>query len=202
MVVPLNLTMQKFGNYIPADISKVIIKSITAGTETFSAGDLSDLLNSFAPAAYKEMEDEDKLTSPSYEDQPSGSRLSITDDIVFDYGINRLVQYETILSDFEEQALGLTSETADMFKPFVSGGDVGRCVLSATIKNNMVKASATATVLQEPYVVVSKNDMTNIHSGGMVFNSKTEADEYMKTVLKTDPAQKGKIQLSPVFQVD
>jgi hypothetical protein len=43
--------------------------------------------------------------------------------------------------------------------------------------------------------------MTNIHSGGMVFSTKTEADEYMKTVLKADPAQKGKIQLSPAFQM-
>lgn len=201
MVVPLNLTMQKFGNYVPADISKVIIKSISAGTETFSAGDLSALLNSFAPSAYKDMEDADRLTAPSYEDEQSGSRLSITDDIVFDYSINRLVQYETILSDFEEQSLGLISETPDFFKPFVSGGAVGRCALSAVAKNNVVKASTTAFVSQESYAVVSKNNLSNIDNGGAVFNSKSEADEYMKKVLETDPSQKGKIQLSPAFQM-
>ena len=201
MVVPLNLTMQKFGNYVPADISKVTIKSIIIGAETFTGGDLATLLNSFAPAAYKEMEDDDRLTSPAYENQQSGSRLSITDDMIFDYGINRLVQYETILSDFEELELGLISETPGFFKPFISGGDVGRCALSSIVKNNTVKASATAFVSQEPYVVVSKNNMTNIDSEGMVFASRSEADEYMKTVLKTDPAKKGKIQLSPAFQM-
>jgi hypothetical protein len=201
MVVPLDLTMGKFGNFIPADISKVIIKRITAGTESFSAGDLTALLNPFAPTAYKQMEDDDKLTAPSYEDEQSGSRLNITDDITFDYSINRIVQYETILSDFEETSLGLISETPGFFKPFISGGDVGRCALSATVKNNVVKASTTAAVAQEPYVVVSKNNLTNVHSEGKVFGSKSEADEYMKSVIKTNPSQKGKIQLSPTFQM-
>lgn len=200
MAVPLNLTMQKFGNYIPADISKVIIKNIIVGNDTFSAASLTALLNAFAPAAYKEMEDEDRLTAPSYEDQQSGSRLNITDEIVFDYGINRLVQYETILSDFEEQALGLISETPGFFKPFVSGGDVGRCSLAVTAKNDLVKANRMATVLQEPYVVVSKNNMTNVHEEAAVFGSRSEADEYMKNLLDADPAKKGKIQVSPAFQ--
>lgn len=201
MVVPLDLTMTKFGNYLPADISKVRMKSITAGAESFSGSDMTDLLNSFAPTAYKDMADADKLAAPAYENQHSGIKLNITDDIVFDYTLNRLVQYETILSDFEEEALGLTDETGSFFKAFVSGGDVGRCLISQTLKNNAVKATATAVVQQEPYVVVFNNNLTNVHSGGAVFSSKSEADEYLRQLLAVDPAKKGKVQLSPAFQM-
>jgi hypothetical protein len=201
MVVPLNLTMSKFGNYIPADISKVVIKSLAVNTTTYTGSSLTNLLNSFAPAAYKEMADEEKLAAPSYENQQSGIRLNVNDNIVFDYSINRLVQYETILSDFEEEAMGLQNESHDFFKPFVSGGAVGRCVLSKTAKENMVKASATAEVLQEQYAVVSSRDLTNVNIDNVVFNSKSEADEFLKALLASDPSKKGKVQLSPAFQM-
>jgi hypothetical protein len=57
-----------------------------------------------------------------------------------------------------------------------------------------------ATVLQEPYVVVSKSNMSNVHEEAAVFGSRSEADEYMKNLLNADPAKKGKIQVSPAFQ--
>jgi hypothetical protein len=200
MVVPLDLTMSRFGNYTPADISKVTIKSISIGSDSFSGADIAALKNSFAPAAFKEMSDDDKLQSPSYENQNSGARLSITDDIVFDYGINRLVQYESILSDFEEEVLGPVTVSSDFFKVFVSGGDVGKSPLSIQLKNSTVKANKTVSVTGEQYAVVSKNDLTNVN-GGQVFSSKSEADEYLKQILSEDPSKKGKVQLSPAFQM-
>lgn len=201
MVVPLNLTMSRFGNYLPADISKVFIKDIKVGAGTFSGGSLTNLLNSFAPSAYKEMSDDDKLAAPSYENQLSGIRLNITDNLVFDYAINRKVQYEIILSDFEEEELGLHDEAPDFFKPFISGGAVGRSFLSQSIRQNSIKASATATVFQEKYAVVSSKTLANADSGGAVFNSKSEADEHIRKMIINDPSKRGKIQLSPAYQM-
>jgi len=200
-VVPLDLTMEKFGNYKPDDISRVGIGEVSIGSEIQDTSDVADLKNSFAPAAYKEMADKDKLQAASYEGQNSGVRVTSTDDIVFDYGINRIVEYESIISDYEEEELGLLSFNASFFKSFVSGGDVGRSPLSKLMKNKGVRASKTVTLESEKYAVVSGENMANIHAENMVFNSKAEADEYLKETVKNDPSQKGKIQLTPAFQM-
>ncbi|MGI9551920.1 MAG: DUF6603 domain-containing protein, partial [Aurantibacter sp.] len=199
--VPLDLTMEKFGNYQPDDISKATIKDITIGGELYSNDQVGDLKNSFAPAAFKEMSDSDKLQAPSYEDQNSGLRVTATDDLTFDYGINRLVEYESILSDFEEEELGNLTIDMDFFKVFVSGGDVGHSPLSQMIKSNAVKADKIATVSEEKFAVVSTADLTNAHGENLVFDSKAAADEYLNETIKADPSQKGKVQLSPAFQM-
>jgi hypothetical protein len=199
--VPLDLTMNRFGNYKPDDISRATIKALTIAGETLDEVEVDDVKNSFAPAAYKEMSDQDKLQSPSYEKQNSGIRVISTDDIVFDYGINRLVEYECILSDYEEEELDDTTVDAGFFKAFVSGGDVGRSPLSKLIKDNKVKANKTVALDNEKYAVVSSVDLRNVHGENEVFNSKAEADDYLKEMLKINPSKKGKIQLSPVFQM-
>lgn len=200
-VVPLDLTMEKFGNYKPDDISRVGIGEVSIGSDVQDSSDVTNLKNSFAPAAYKEMADKDKLQAASYEGQNSGIRVTSTDDIVFDYGINRIVEYESIISDYEEEELGLLSFNAGFFKNFVSGGDVGRSPLSKLMKNKGIKANKTVTLEREKYAVVSGENMANIHAENMVFNSKAEADEYLKETVKNDPSQKGKIQLTPAFQM-
>lgn len=200
-VVPLGLTLEKFGNYAPQDISMVIIKKVTIGSQVQDDDDMDDLRNSFAPAAFKNMSDADKLQAPSYENQNSGVRLSSTDSLIFDYGINRLVEYESIVSDLEEEELGNLTFDPDFFKPFVSGGDVGKSPLSRILKNNKTRASRTATLDDEKYAVVSSADLKNVHEGKKLFNSKSEADEYLRERTKEDPRNKGKIQISPAFQM-
>lgn len=200
-VVPLGLTLEKFGNYAPDDISMVVIKKVVIGTDIQEDEDLDDIKNPFAPAAFKNMSDADKLQAPSYEKQTSGIRVSSTDNILIDYGINRLVEYESIVSDFEEEELGKQTFQPDFFKPFVSGGDVGRSPLSQMIKNNKVRANKTATLTDEKYVVVSSADLKNIHEEERLFDSKADADEYLRETLRQDPTRKGKIQLSPAFQM-
>jgi hypothetical protein len=200
-VVPLDLTLQKFGNYKPDDISKTTISGISLGGEELSESEYSDLKNDFAPAAFKKMEDEDKLDAPSYAKQNSGVRITVTDGLEFDYGINRLVQYETIISDIEEEPLGLIDCDANFFKTFISGGDVGKSPLSQAKKINKERAGKTVSVADEQYAVVSSKDLSNAHAENAVFNSKAEADEYLKSELEADPSKKGKIQLSPAYEM-
>ena len=200
-VVPMDLTMEKFGNYRPDDISKVTIKEVAIGSETQDSNGVTNLKNSFAPAAYKNMDDQDKLQAPSYEQQDSGIRVTSTDGISFDYGINRLVEYESIISDFEEEELGRLTFHTNFFKAFVSGGAVGHSPLSKLIKTGQAKADKTVTLVDEQYAVVSTSDLTNAHSENLLFDSKAQADEYLRQACKADPSKKGKIQLSPAYQM-
>ncbi|HSO87028.1 MAG TPA: hypothetical protein VLQ91_10780, partial [Draconibacterium sp.] len=63
------------------------------------------------------------------------------------------------------------------------------------------RADKTVSIVDEKYAVVSGSDLKNIAAGNKVFNSKAEADEYLKETVKNDPAKKGKILLSPAFQM-
>src|SRR5690606_17641279 len=154
---------------------RATIKNVIAGGEAFAGDEIRDLKNSFAPSAFKEMTDQDKLSAPSYENQNSGVSLS-EDDLEFDYGINRLVQYETILSDFAEEELGIVPVSSHFFKIGVSGGDAGRSAISTVLKNNTVKASNTVQVAEETFAVLSNADLSNAHSEGKVFSSRSSAD--------------------------
>ncbi len=200
-VVPMDLTMDTFGNYKPDDISKVTIKEVAISNEVQDDEDVDDLKNSFAPSAFKKMEDADKLQAPSYEKQNSGVRVTSTDDILFDYGINRLVEYESILSDFEEEELGNLTFNPDFFKTFISGGDVGKSAMSRVIKNGKMRGEKTVALDDEKYAVVSSIDLSNVHDENLLFNSKADADEYLKDLIKIDPSKKSKVQLSPAFQM-
>jgi len=200
-VVPLDLTLDKFGNYKPDDISQATIKSVSINGDIQGDDAVANLKNSFAPAAYKEMSDDDKLQAPSYDQQNSGVRIVSTDGITFDYGISRLVEYESILSDFEEVELDNQTFHPDFFKTFVSGGDVGRSPLSKLLKDNKTKADKIVQLGDEQFAVVSTKDLTNIHSENLLFDSKAEADEYLRETIKADPSKKGKIQLTPAYQM-
>lgn len=202
-VVPLDLTMEKFGNYQPDDIKKAKITSMIIGGDTFTGSQTKDLKNSFAPAAYKKMKDEDKLSSPSYENQNSGLRVTTTDDRKWDYGINRLVEYETIISDYEEEKLPTRKQfRKSFFRPFVNGGDIGKSPMSRLMKEDMVQIDKKVNFLaDEQYAVVSSKTMKNAHASSLVFNTKSEADEYLRDTIAADPSREGKIQLSPAFAV-
>jgi hypothetical protein len=200
-VVPLDLTMEKFGNYVPEDITQATVKRIRVNSEDFEDADFTDLKNSFAPSAFKNLSDADKLSSPSYSKQNSGVRLTTTDQTVFDYGINRDVKYEVILSDEEEVELGLQHYGMDFFKPFISGGDVGKSELSKSKKNAMQYADKRVTLADERFAVANVKTMANAHPDSLVFDTKAEADEYIRTAVAADSKLRGKLQLTPEFQL-
>lgn len=201
-VLPLDMTLERFGNFTPQDISKATVTQLSVNGVNYSDTSLTDVQKSFAPAAFKDMSDQDKLSAPSYSKQNAGVRLNTTDDIKFDYGINRIVEYECIISDKEkEKRLDPVSPKSDFFKPFVSGGDVGKSFLSKHKKTNAARADKFVSMAEETYAVAFVNSMQNAHATNAVFNSKSEADEYLRETIAQNPSKKGKLQITPAFQL-
>jgi hypothetical protein len=204
-VVPLDTTLEHFGNYRPVDINKATITKLRVNTTDYSDAELADLKNSFAPAAYKNLADGDKLKAPSYEKMNSGVRLNGTDNISFDYGINRIVEYDVILSDYEQEVVwgrdNRLSFGMNYFRPFISGGDVGKSFLSKAKKSALETTDKFVSVSDEQFVVTSVKTMQNVHESAMVFDSRSAADEYFRQTIAADPKKKGKIQISPAFQM-
>lgn len=200
-VMPLDMTVERFGNYRPMDISRATISKLSVNGNDFLDAELTDLKNSFAPSAFKDMNDADKLKAPSYEKQNSGVRLTTTDELAFDYSINRVVEYECIISDYEEEELGILAVKADFFKPFIKGGAVGKSVLSQLNKQNVQVVDKFVSLAEEQFAVAYVGTMQNVHASSLVFDSKSAADEYLREVVAADPSKKGKVQLTPAFQL-
>jgi hypothetical protein len=200
-VMPLDMTVERFGNYQPLDISRATVTKLTVNGADFLDAELTDLKNNFAPSAFKVMSDADKLTAPSYEKQNSGVRLTTTDALEFDYSINRVVQYECIISDFEEEDLGILPVDMAFFKPFTKGGAVGKSALSQLKKQQLQVVDKFVSLADEKFAVAHVDTMANAVAGNLVFDSKSEADEYLRTAVASDPSKKGKLQLTPAFQL-
>ena len=72
--VPLDENMDKYGEAIPSDATRISIKEVLIQEDP--AGKVASVKSSFAPAQYRTMTDDEKLASKSYVDMTSGFALS------------------------------------------------------------------------------------------------------------------------------
>ena len=203
-LIPLDIDISMFGNYIPLDVSKIRIKAVSIQGEDV---EFDYVKSSFAPAAYKKMEDDDKLKAPSYEDNKCGIKAKGTDEIHFDYSINRKVEYEIIVSDYESETVhfdSLVAVSVDLFKPFVAGGDVGKSILSAKKKATNMVISNKVLFENERFTIVNNSDLSKytVDDTSFSFESRAEADDRLKRLFDDNPALSGELQLVPEYELD
>ncbi|MBT8185291.1 MAG: hypothetical protein KJN76_10655, partial [Eudoraea sp.] len=77
-IMPLGITISRYGQYMVQDINKAIVREVRIAGEPLGFDDVKD---SFAPSNYKEMEDDDKLKSPSFVKEKSGITISDTNSL-------------------------------------------------------------------------------------------------------------------------
>ena len=210
-LIPLNLTFDKYGNFLPSDINQISIsKAYIGNVDPADEVSTSDEYGDFAPDTYKTMEDKDKLKAPSYQEEVSGTRLTGVESMKADYGITRPVNYEVRLSDVDPiedepiniEALPTIEMPTALFNPFISGGAIGQSALSVAAKNRKANASSKISLDQEQYVVI------NHATGGIVHDAavgqkltRSAADEFIKGARRSglDTSQ---FSLAPKAQVD
>jgi hypothetical protein len=202
-ILPLDMDFTIYGAYDPSDIKRAEIYEMKVGDVVVETEDLYD---AFAPSAYKEMSDADKLAAPSYEDQKSGKEVVGTADIDFGYSINRAVKYDVTVSDYEDETsvpvkLGLQTPAAGMFAPFTSGGAIGRSALSQRNKRKGKVATSRVTI-QQPQVRIATTSGLSAYAGNTTsYVSRAEADEQLKQIYAADPSLKGQLQLVNDYQL-
>ncbi len=95
-IVPLKRRVEKFGTARLGDLSE--FRLLTPRVGDAAAVTPSDLTEWFAPAQYFEMSDEEKLSSPSFEEMPGGLRLAI-DGVAAGVAQGFVLDYEQIIKD-------------------------------------------------------------------------------------------------------
>jgi hypothetical protein len=168
----------------------------------------------FVPSAYKDMEDADKLTAPSFEKMRSGFVAKGTDEFDTQWGINRNVEYEVIISDVEHEngndaesdltchgvhQASIYTPLPELFTHFSNGGAVRNSALSRRIRARSFYNARKVTLKPEEFVLVNKDDFTKF-DGPFQKGTKAEANEALLQAVSADPNQSGKIMVAPEYK--
>lgn len=206
-VLPLELDINKIGENTPSDILNARVKRIRINGEEVETEDERE---SFAPASFVDMNDQDKLKSPSYVKEKSGARIKGTDQIKVNYGLSRKVEYEVRTSDYDRdddkpyelfQPLRLKTmgELEDRFRLGVKGGATGKSVLSRELKRKSI--TGKVKLGDEKFAIAGLGNLSRFNTGTFVSGTNAEADKALKNILKTNPEMKGKLQIVKEYQV-
>jgi hypothetical protein len=89
-VAPLDRTLERFGTAEPAGARRFSIASVLLGEQSAETHALED---QFAPAQFRDLSDDEKLSLPSFESMPSGVRIG-EEDIAHGEPVDVEVVYE------------------------------------------------------------------------------------------------------------
>lgn len=208
-ILPLGMEITKFGNHTPSDISNAFISKIKLNGAEISFQHVKD---GFAPAEFKDMQDEDKLKAPSYKDEVSGAKISSTERLQLNYGINRAVAYEVRVSDYDPVSAQpyplyrpsrgtLRADKQAHFRKMARGGSIGKSVLSKALKEKSFKHEHAVQMDAEKFVIANVTDLRVFEAIGFRGGTAAEADDRLKQAIRANPALKGKLQVVNAYEL-
>lgn len=204
-VVPLNVTIEKFGNQQPADAKRFAIEKLRIGPSDDSEDfDIIFTQESFAPAQFFEKSDAQKLASKSFERYDSGVELGQTEQLTASYAVQRPVAYELYYIDEQRnQRLrrrpGLLVPDLMVFNAWSTQGAIAASPLSFSGNAKSALAPDAVQVLQEQFSVVNISDLRPFNDQAFVA-SEAGAYSLMSEMIHNNPALEGELQVVPGFE--
>jgi hypothetical protein len=207
-VVPLGIRIVRFGNSKPVGETLFEITKVSLGTSTMQTSSVND---DFVPSTYKDMNDTDKLTAPSFERMSSGILARGNNEFCTQQGIDRVVEYEVIISDANNENRNpplsdLTSSgthqedtyipTDVLFNELAQAGTVADSVLSERISRQLLGNETGITVKQGGFVLVAKEDLIKV-DGEFDEGTKAEANEALLKVEKEHKSMQERVMIIP-----
>ncbi|MEP6948186.1 MAG: DUF6603 domain-containing protein [Ginsengibacter sp.] len=198
--MPLQLVIDKFGNNSPSDIKMADISAFRlGGVATILSGEDE----SFAPASFKNMSDDDKLKSPSYTKEKGGIRASDTDTLFVDYAWDRDVAYDVIISDFDPFPRPFTFDFEfKWFKAMMRGGAIGRSELSIqNAQKNFRLNNAAVNIGEEQFVLINNATLAQHSPDVFAGGTHAQANDAFDTLIRQNPSLKGKVSIASAYQL-
>jgi hypothetical protein len=199
-VVPLDITIDRFGQQRPSDAKRFSIKKAYSGTYEFKTTTAKE---DFAPAQFEDMSDAQKLSRKSFEKMPAGVTLSDKENSVqSSHVVRRKVEYETIIMDTRFPVLYLAVKLIERVQTFFAllrGNSVAQSELAYKNKAEPALAPGKVSVTQEGYSVVGIADLLPYDSKSM-HESETEAFNYLRELVNNNPALKDEMQVVPNYE--
>lgn len=207
-VVPLGVTITKFGEAAPAEADYLDISSVTF--EGSAQSEIStDYLDYFASAHFSMMTDAQKLAAPSYTQMKAGVTIG-TGHIAQNNGDNATLQlqYDTYIVDNLDLPADNTHHPYALpvsnLQAFLRQGAAELSLVRATgnAKYAVPGTVGAVQVLEPKYMVASTDDLSNNTS---TVTKKTdisyfEATSALRVYLLANPGQAGKLQVMPLYE--
>lgn len=206
-VLPLNFTLERFGNAKPeGGPTEFKISSLQVGSTTIDESDLVAVKEYFARGQFQKLSNHDKLSKPSFEKLGRAGFLLPYTQSEFESSQLYNLEYETEVIDENKVAIKTALRSKLVWR-------LGRGLLknSATMKSNLFfagngkylthYAGPTVRTNDERFVVVSRDDMTikdeitSIQNGGITH---AEADTQLNNYLRTNPLARNEFQVVPI----
>jgi hypothetical protein len=202
-VVPLGLTIQKFGAGAPSSDTQFTITAVTAdGTDESATA--TPIQDEFAPAQFLNMSDDDELASPSFETFDAGISLA---DGALTFGnanasgisaIVRPVSYETWLVD--TPGGGEREDPGPPVPPDRFSGILWALNNSGRLRYNapsqpMIKAATLE------YVVATTDQIAASGIGVATGQTYAQARAALTDAIAGNPSQSGTMQVVALYEV-
>jgi hypothetical protein len=193
-VVPLDLTIQKFGAGAPQGDS---LFSITAVTADGAVQPKATVSGEFAPAQFLNLSDDDELAAPSFETFDSGASLA-AGALSFGPIITRDITYETWLVDTvngqPREDTGITIPP-DRVTGILTGLLDSGTLRYAAPSQPMVRS----TTLQ--YVVATTDQIAASGVGAATGHTYAQARAALAAAIQANPGRRGALQVVAQYEV-
>ncbi len=201
-LVPLDFTINKFGDKVPDGANSFTMSEIKSGTLALTTEVRKDR---FAPANFIELSDSDKLARKSFENMNSGFTITASNTLNTAATVEIEVDYE--LSYLRKKrfsfvlAKGLYKYAKNMFQTVIKSSAVSQSKLSYSNNRQSVNAPDTVSVGTENYAVANVSNM-KLYQNDMLAGSQAEAYMMYNDLIKTKPEMKNKVQVVSTFELN
>lgn len=194
-VVPLGLTINKFGNQKPA--------ADTLFSMTYGGGGTIDATEEFAIANFLQLSDSDKLARASFEAMKSGLLFQGGDTSVYGSYIDKDVDYELSYVHKKKNIvikIGKVKLYGGLFDVLSKGNSTSKSAYSVarTFANN---APAKVDTPAAQYMVVNVSDL-ELYAPTAVAASQAAAYDLHDQLIRDNPQLKGTIQVVSAFELN
>jgi len=203
-VVPLGLPIDRLGAQRPSDARTFTIDAVAlAGV---AQGPPVDAEESFAPAQYFDLTDDEKLASPSFKQFASGLRVGDGTRPRTAYAAAREVRYELKFIDSQrDQRLGqptrgLFDVDDRAFNAWTLQGAIAKSDLSFARRRKSTLAPGGVRVAQEPFAVVHAANLSAFDAESVV-STERAALQRRDALVAANPALKDALQVVPIFEM-
>jgi hypothetical protein len=198
-LLPLDLTIDKFGNQQPTDTNNVSLQVSSAALVKTRT-----LQESFAPSQYQNFNDAQKLSQPAYVPLDSGLELA-AEGIGYASGtaITRIVRYDVTIIDTKLRRVfsRFNGVTSSVFQRFLNGASVARSPLSAYVAAQKRPFPDAVSLAPETYAVAFSADNSLFRSEAASFTSQVAAKEYLARAVANDATLAGTLHILPQFEL-
>jgi hypothetical protein len=190
--VPLEISIQRFGNKKPKDnVNRFEIKLSDDGLTSATVRD------QFAPANFFDLKDSEKLARPSFEQMKSGFKITGSSVMKVPAMVTKNVDYELTYLRKKRGLLffaGIYKYAKQLFQINLQASAVGKSVLSFSNKKTSSNAPEELQLKEEGFTIASTSDL-KLYSTATTSGSYAEAARLMQEMVSKDPLLKGKIQV-------